>query len=78
MLLVRDDLLGPKYLDYSSSAALRKLRSMQGLQSVKNSVDTLLGLISTNAELEEAERPIKNICLNRVFLGNPGTGVTAW
>jgi hypothetical protein len=34
----------------------------------------LLGLIRTNAELEEQERPLKDVCLNRVFLGNPGTG----
>ena len=41
---------------------------------MKESVDTLLGLISTNAELEDEERPVKDVCLNRVFLGNPGTG----
>jgi hypothetical protein len=34
----------------------------------------LLRLIKMNAELEEQERPLKNVCLNRVFLGNPGTG----
>lgn len=34
----------------------------------------LLGLIRTNAELEEQEKPLKDVCLNRVFLGNPGTG----
>jgi hypothetical protein len=34
----------------------------------------LLGLIRTNAELEEQERPLKDVCLNRVFLGNRGTG----
>eukprot|EP00983_Pelagomonas_calceolata_P042452 1138506-Pelagomonas_calceolata.AAC.12 len=72
--LVRDDLLGPMFLDAGSSGALRKLEKMRGLQSVKESVSNLLRLIQTNAELEDAERPIKNICLNRVFLGSPGTG----
>lgn len=37
----------------------------------------LLGLIRTNAELEEQERPLKEVALNRVFLGNPGTGAHA-
>ena len=37
-------------------------------------MDDLLGLIRTNAELEEQERPLKEVNLNRVFLGNPGTG----
>lgn len=72
--LVREDLLGPKHLDVSTSKPLQQLAGMRGLESVKASVATLLGLISTNAELEEAERPVKDVCLNRVFLGNPGTG----
>jgi hypothetical protein len=47
---------------------------MRGLQRVKQSVQTLLQLIATNAELEEQELPLKDVCLNRVFLGGPGTG----
>jgi ATPase family associated with various cellular activities (AAA) len=39
-------------------------------------VENLLGLIRTNAELEEQEKPLKKITLNRVFLGNPATGKT--
>jgi hypothetical protein len=47
---------------------------MRGLHAVKQSVEVLLGLVQTNAELEEQGRPVKDVCLNRVFLGNPGTG----
>lgn len=47
---------------------------MRGLGAVKASVDSLLSLLATNAELEDEERPIKEVALNRVFLGNPGTG----
>lgn len=76
LLITRNDLLGPMHLDPSTSQPLQQLGRMRGLQAVKDSADALLGLISTNAELEEAEQPIKSITLNRVFLGNPGTGKT--
>ncbi|KIY94942.1 Stage V sporulation protein K [Monoraphidium neglectum] len=76
LLLRRDDLLGPKRLDAGGSKALQELEAMRGLRRVKESVQTLLGLIETNADLEEQERPLKEVCLNRVFLGNPGTGKT--
>ena len=74
LLLVREDVLGPKGLDVSSSKALQRLAEMRGLAAVKTSVNSLLEVIRTNAELEEQERPLKHVCLNRVFLGNPGTG----
>ncbi|KAG2495742.1 hypothetical protein HYH03_006339 [Edaphochlamys debaryana] len=74
--LEREDLLGPRHLDASGCAALRELRGMRGLAAVKQQVDDLLGLIATNAELEEAEQPPKQVNLNRIFLGNPGTGKT--
>ncbi len=37
-------------------------------------VKSFLGLVRTNTELEEQGKPIKEVCHNRVFLGNPGTG----
>ncbi len=45
LLLVREDLLGPKHLDVTSSKALRSLAALRGLHSVKRSVDTLLSLV---------------------------------
>ena len=41
---------------------------------VKREVWTLLELIKTNAELEDMEKPLRLPALNRIFLGNPGTG----
>lgn len=73
-MLKRDDLLGPKDLDVAGSKPLQQLAALRGLDKVKASVGTLLGLLRTNAELEELERPLKEVCLNRVFKGNPGTG----
>ena len=37
-------------------------------------MDDLLGLVVANAEREEAELPLVAVNLNRVLLGNPGTG----
>jgi hypothetical protein len=51
---------------------------MHGLKSIKKSVDVLMDLIHTNAELEEQEKPLREVNLNRVFLGNPGTGEQPW
>lgn len=74
MTLEREDLLGPMHTDPASSAAIQQLLSMRGLESVKASVRTLLLVISANAEREELEKQPWDVCLNRVFLGNPGTG----
>ena len=38
LLITRTDLLGPKFLDVSSSAALKELAAMQGLKAVKKQV----------------------------------------
>jgi replication-associated recombination protein RarA len=76
--LRRDDLLGPR-ADKSkleSCEALQELMRMEGLEEVKESVRNLLGLVIKNAELEEQEKPLLEVMLNRVFLGNPGTGKT--
>jgi hypothetical protein len=74
LLLTREDLLGPREVDVSRCKPLQQLLAMRGLARVKESVGNLLQLIKTNVELEEQERPLKAVCLNRVFLGNPGTG----
>ncbi|KAG1675260.1 hypothetical protein FOA52_016291 [Chlamydomonas sp. UWO 241] len=76
LLIMRDDLLGPKELNVSGSTALAELNQMRGLQAVKDQVSNLLSLICTNAELEEQGKRMKDLNLNRVFLGNPGTGKT--
>ena len=49
---------------------------MEGLGAVKTSVQGLLKLAESNAQREELELPLAEVSLNRVFLGNPGTGKT--
>jgi SpoVK/Ycf46/Vps4 family AAA+-type ATPase len=68
--LERDDILGPKITDLSSgSVAWTELERMTGLQSVKNSIQSLFSLVQTNLELEEEEKPQHQVSLNRLFLG---------
>lgn len=54
------------------SAALRKLRSLDGLEEVKEAVEKLLQLVVGNAEREEREQQLIEVNLNLVLLGNPG------
>jgi hypothetical protein len=72
--LVREDFLGPRELDFSSCAPLKELEGMVGLQRIKAAVRDMLELVKTNAELEEREEKTRPLNLNRLFLGNPGTG----
>ena len=71
----RDDLLGPKSLA-PDTPALRQLAGMVGLRSVKAAVQQLVATFTRNVELEEEEKPTIDINMNKVFLGNPGTGRT--
>ena len=72
----REDLLGPRDVKVATQDAINKLNSMRGLESVKRNVESLLQLIQTNAELEEQEKKLQQVALNRCFLGNPGTGAS--
>jgi hypothetical protein len=73
---VRDDLLGP-FADegaISGSKAWTQLKAMEGLQEVKEEMHKMLDLVMSNAVREDKELPMQKICLNRIFLGNPGMG----
>jgi hypothetical protein len=74
--LERDDLLGPTSLS-PDSAAMRKLRSMTGLASVKAAVQELVTVYESNVRKEENEEPLVALNLNRMFLGNPGSIIDA-
>eukprot|EP00899_Mesostigma_viride_P011993 jgi/Mesvir1/20795/Mv07900-RA.2 len=73
----REDLLGPNVrLALNNSAAYKALQGMIGMTAVKAAVDGLVKVIETNVEREEREEPLLRMSLNRLFLGNPGTGKT--
>jgi hypothetical protein len=75
-LFTRDDLLGIA-LDESQlkkSDAYIKLQQMEGLKPVKEQINLLIDLGTSNLKREESERPLLEVMMNRVFVGNPGTG----
>jgi len=74
--MTREDLLGNRTLDMSQSEPLQALRAMEGLERVKANVDDLLRVVETNNEREDNEEKPQQLSLNKVFLGNPGTGKT--
>ncbi len=54
--------------------ALRELEQLVGLESVKRSVHELVQLATINYDRELRAEPVHYVCMNRLFLGNPGTG----
>jgi hypothetical protein len=59
----------------SSSEAYKELQSLEGILPIKEGIEQLLKLVIRNAQLEDSEKPLLDVVLNRVFLGNPGTGM---
>lgn len=77
MLLTKEDLLGPEPKSaLEGNAAWKKLQVMVGLDSVKDSVQALLDTLQANYQRELREKPPISYSLNKVFIGNPGTGKT--
>ncbi|KAJ6784538.1 hypothetical protein PWT90_06756 [Aphanocladium album] len=77
LLLTKEDLLGPEPTNaLRKSTAWVKLQELIGLESVKESIKSLVDSVKVNYQRELDEEPIIEYSLNRVFLGNPGTGKT--
>ncbi|THH17888.1 hypothetical protein EUX98_g9045 [Antrodiella citrinella] len=76
-LFKMDDLVGP---DPSraviDSKAWKELQLLTGLNAVKSAVQNLFDIITDNYRRELKEKEPVHMSLNRVFLGNPGTGKT--
>jgi len=56
---------------------MKELQKFTGLKEVKQAIHELVEVASTNYENELAGYKIIKIPLNRLFLGNPGTGKTS-
>ncbi|PTB62614.1 P-loop containing nucleoside triphosphate hydrolase protein [Trichoderma citrinoviride] len=76
-LFTKEDVIGPEpSLSLQDCKAWKKLNEMIGLKEVKEQVKILLDSLTTNYQRELDEEPLMQFTLNRVFLGNPGTGKT--
>ena len=77
--LSKEDLIGPEpsLKAIHTSTAWQKVRGLTGLQVVKDSLDVMVHRIVTNYQRELKEKEPIEVSLNRVFLGNPGTGKTS-
>lgn len=77
MLLTQEDLIGPEPSNVlEGNKTWKKLKSLTGLNAVKQAVQALFDSIQFNYERELDEEPLLEFNLNRVFLGPPGTGKT--
>jgi Holliday junction resolvasome RuvABC ATP-dependent DNA helicase subunit len=73
----KEDLVGPEpSVAIESCEAYRKLKSMIGLSEVKDSVEQIVFVIKQNYDREMELKALQAVTLNRVFIGNPGTGKT--
>ncbi|KAK4450133.1 P-loop containing nucleoside triphosphate hydrolase protein [Podospora aff. communis PSN243] len=73
----KEDLIGPSPSDIRSrSEAWAKLRNLIGLEHIKTSMDSMLGMVEENHQRELRGLKPFGISLNRVFVGSPGTGKT--
>jgi len=77
-VFTQEDMLGPAVSEQSlkASSSYKLLMAMEGLIPVKESINSIVRLVCQNLKLELQEKPLRNIVLNRIFLGNPGTGKT--
>ena len=76
--LTKEDLIGPEpAVALRNNVAWLKLHKLIGLQSVKETVQSLLDGIQTNYLRELEEKPLIEYSLNKCFVGSPGTGKTS-
>lgn len=77
MMFIKEDIIGPEPESaFKSSQGWTKLQSLIGLSDVKQSVEALVDTVQSNYLRELAEEPPVEYSLNKLFLGNPGTGKT--
>lgn len=75
--LSKEDLLGPSPSNIkSNSEAWAKLQALSGLHQIKQSMEDMLGIVEDNYDRELNGLKPFTLCLNRIFVGSPGTGKT--
>jgi AAA+ superfamily predicted ATPase len=78
LALTSEDMIGPNPLTaLETSAAYQQLMSMIGLGRVKSELANMIQVTRENYQRELRGEPKVDLQLNRVFIGNPGTGKTS-
>ena len=75
-VLTMRDVLGVAENGGRTCAAWTTLQAMEGLRRVKEAIEAILKVVDANMQREEELKPLIDLPLNRVLLGNPGTGKT--
>ncbi|KAK8123367.1 hypothetical protein PG999_003285 [Apiospora kogelbergensis] len=76
-LFTRLDIIGPRPADaLAKSEGWTNLNKLIGLDAVKQNVRALVDSATENYDRELAEEALVEYSLNKIFLGNPGTGKT--
>eukprot|EP00834_Sanchytrium_tribonematis_P005090 NODE_287_length_10726_cov_0.240614.p1 type:complete len:1727 gc:universal NODE_287_length_10726_cov_0.240614:1929-7109(+) len=76
-LLTAYDFLGPNpRIAFEKSESWNALNSMIGLSKVKSSIQSFVELVESNYKNELQGKKPNHCSLNRVLVGNPGTGKT--
>lgn len=77
LYFTKEDLIGPEPGEaLAKCEAWNKLQTLIGVKAVKEAVRSLVDSIQQNYLRELEEQPPIQYSLNKVFLGNPGTGKT--
>eukprot|EP00934_Nitzschia_sp_Nitz4_P008360 Nitzschia sp. Nitz4//scaffold84_size84139//17889//22709//NITZ4_005193-RA/size84139-augustus-gene-0.44-mRNA-1//-1//CDS//3329559018//8350//frame0 len=78
MVLSVTDVIGqdPRLSNEKLARVRREIEEKVGWKRVKSKIDELVNLCGVNYGRELQNLPPIDICLNRLFLGNPGTGKT--
>ncbi|KAK8013231.1 hypothetical protein PG991_009502 [Apiospora marii] len=76
-LFTKLDLIGPRPADaLAKSSGWTELNKLIGLDAVKQNVRALVDSATENYDRELSEEALVEYSLNKIFLGNPGTGKT--
>ncbi|CAH0051204.1 unnamed protein product [Clonostachys solani] len=77
LFLSKTDLIGPEPSNaLESCTAWTELNKLIGLNKVKSDLQVFKDTVIANYQRELAEEPLVQFSLNKVFVGNPGTGKT--
>ncbi|KAF8419087.1 cbxX protein [Tirmania nivea] len=74
--LIAEDIIGKEPKSIKDGAAYKTLQKLTGLDSVKGTIERFINLVQINYTRELNEYAPLQFSLNRIMVGNPGSGKT--